>query len=91
MPPAIFARLSGQVMLEARGDGEIAACFEGYAIGLGKFSAGAADCAQDLRAGLPLTAFSSGSGIDKEIDRTGPAVGQTRSVGVLPEALGKGR
>jgi SagB-type dehydrogenase family enzyme len=55
-------------MLEARGDGEIAACFEGYAIGLGKFSAGAADCAQDLRAGLPLTAFASGSGIDKEID-----------------------
>ena len=56
-------------MLEARGDGEIAACFEGYAIGLGKFSAGAADRAQDLRTGLPLASFASGSGdFDKEID-----------------------
>ena len=55
-------------MLEARGDGEIAACFAGYAIGLGKFSAGAADRAQDLRTGLPLASFASGGGIDEEID-----------------------
>ena len=68
VPPVIFARLSGHVTLQARADGEIAACFEGYAIGLGKFSAGAADRAQGLRTGLPLASFASGGGIDKEID-----------------------
>jgi len=69
VPPVIFARLSGHVTLQARADGEIAACFEGYAIGLGKFSAGAADRAQELRTGLPLAAFASGSrDFDKEID-----------------------
>jgi SagB-type dehydrogenase family enzyme len=68
VPPVIFARLSGHVTLQARADGEIAACFEGYAIGLGKFSAGAADRAQDLRTGLPLASFAAAGGIDKEID-----------------------
>jgi len=57
------------VTLEARGDGEIAACFDGYSVGLGTFSAHAADRAQELRTGLPLAAFASGSrDIDKEID-----------------------
>ncbi len=67
-PPIISARLSGPVTLQARADGEIAARFDGYSLGLGKFSAGAADRAQDLRTGLPLASFASGGGIDKEID-----------------------
>jgi SagB-type dehydrogenase family enzyme len=55
-------------MLQAQAGGEIAACFDDVAIGLGKFSAKAADRAQDLRTGLPLSAFASGSrDIDKEI------------------------
>ena len=68
-PEAISARLSGHATLEARGDGEIAACFDGYSVGLGTFSARAADRARELRTGLPLAAFASGSrDIDKEID-----------------------
>jgi SagB-type dehydrogenase family enzyme len=68
-PAAISARLSGHVTLEARADGEIAACFGGYSVGLGTFSVGAADRAQDLRKGLPLAAFASGGrNLDKEID-----------------------
>jgi SagB-type dehydrogenase family enzyme len=56
------------VTLQAQASGEIAACFDDVALGLGKFSAKAADRAQDLRTGLPLSAFASGSrDIDKEI------------------------
>jgi SagB-type dehydrogenase family enzyme len=67
-PPTISARLSGHVTLEARANGEIAACFDGYSVGLGTFSAGAAERAQDLRVGLPLASFASGGWeIDKEI------------------------
>jgi SagB-type dehydrogenase family enzyme len=67
--PTISARLSGQVALEARADGEIAACFNGYSIGLGKFGAGVADRALDLRVGLPLTSFApDGPNADRDID-----------------------
>ena len=67
-PPTISARLSGHVTLEAHANGEIAACFDGYSVGLGTFSAGAAERAQDLRVGLPLASFASGGReIDKEI------------------------
>jgi SagB-type dehydrogenase family enzyme len=65
----ISARLSGHVALEAHADGKIAACFNGYSIGLGTFSAAVADCAQDLRMGLSLASLASGSrDIDKEIE-----------------------
>jgi SagB-type dehydrogenase family enzyme len=58
----------GHVTLQAQASGEIAACFDDVALGLGKFSAKAADRAQELRTGLPLSAFASGSrDIDKEI------------------------
>jgi SagB-type dehydrogenase family enzyme len=68
-PPTTSARLSGHVALEAQADGAVAARFGGYSVGLGKFSAGAAARAQDLRAGLPLATFVSGRrNIDKEID-----------------------
>jgi SagB-type dehydrogenase family enzyme len=67
-PTTISARLSGRVTLEAQADGKIAACFDGYSVGLGTFSAGAAERAQQLRTGLPLASFASGQNIDKEID-----------------------
>jgi SagB-type dehydrogenase family enzyme len=67
--PGISARLNGHITLEAQADGSIAACFDGYSVGLGKFSAGAVDRAQDLRTGLPLDSFVAGSrNFDQEID-----------------------
>jgi SagB-type dehydrogenase family enzyme len=60
VPPTIAARLSGRVTLEAHAGGEIAACFDGYSVDLGKFSAGVARRAQELRIGLPLASFASG-------------------------------
>jgi SagB-type dehydrogenase family enzyme len=69
-PSTISARLSAHVTLEARADGNIAACFEGYSVGQGKFSAGAVHRAQDLRTGLSLASFASGkTTADKEIDQ----------------------
>ena len=66
---SIAARLSGHVALEAQTDGSLAACFDGYSIDLGKFSAGAIDRAPGLRTGLPLDAFTSrgGSAGDQEM------------------------
>jgi SagB-type dehydrogenase family enzyme len=68
-PPTISARLSGHITLETQAGGSIFARFNGYSIGLGKFSTDAVDRAQDLRKGLPLDSFASGSSaVDKEID-----------------------
>jgi SagB-type dehydrogenase family enzyme len=67
--PSISARLSGHITLEALADGSLAASFDGYSVGLGKFSAGAVDRAQGLHAGLPLGSFSSdGDAFEKEMD-----------------------
>src|ERR1700730_2488964 len=61
--------MSGHITLEAQADGNIVACFDGYSVGLGQFSAGAVARAQDLRTGLPLASFASdGRAADKEID-----------------------
>ena len=66
--PTVSARLSGHVTLEAQANEQIFACFDGYSVGLGTFSAGAMDRARDLRIGLPLASFVSGRrNIDKEI------------------------
>src|SRR5262249_23726827 len=66
----LSARLAGYVTLERKADGNITADFAGYSVGLGKFSAGAADRAQDLRTGLPLGSFASGrKSIDDEVRR----------------------
>jgi SagB-type dehydrogenase family enzyme len=66
---AISARLNRHVTLEARADGKIAACFDGYSVSLGTLSAAAADRAQGLRQGLPLASLVSGNrNSDKEID-----------------------
>jgi SagB-type dehydrogenase family enzyme len=68
-PATISARLSAHITLEARADGNIAAAFEGHSVGLGKFSAGTVQRAQDLRTGLSLDSFASGNRAgDKEID-----------------------
>ena len=68
-PPIISARLSPHIALEALPDGNIFACFDGHSVGLGKFSAGAADRAQDLRTGLPLGSLApDGRAVEKEID-----------------------
>src|SRR5262245_3845947 len=62
----VSARLLGHVALEAHRSGDILACFHGYSVGLGAFSAAAAKRAQSLRAGLPLASFASGA---REIDQ----------------------
>jgi SagB-type dehydrogenase family enzyme len=61
--PIVCARLSGHVTLEAQVDGKIAACFEGFSVGLGTFGADVADRARDLRKGLPLASFVSAAPI----------------------------
>jgi SagB-type dehydrogenase family enzyme len=67
--PTISARLNRHITLETHADGSIAACFDGYSVGLGKFSPGAIGRAQELLTGLPLGSFASGgSTIQKEID-----------------------
>jgi SagB-type dehydrogenase family enzyme len=64
----LSARLVGHVTLEAQPNGRLVACFDRQSVDLGTFSAGAADRAGDLRAGLPLDSFASvGRTIDKEI------------------------
>lgn len=69
MPPPISARLRRDVTLEVHADGDIAARFGRYPVGLGRFSIGVADRAKDLRGGLPLASFASGGrSIDKEMD-----------------------
>jgi SagB-type dehydrogenase family enzyme len=68
--PTISARLSRHITLDVQADGRIAACFEGQSVGLGTFSAGAVERAQELLTGLPLGAFNSdGSASEKDIDR----------------------
>ena len=67
--PIISARLGGHITLEAQADGNATAWFDGYSVGLGKFSAAALQRAEELRSGLPLASFGSGGRpVDKEID-----------------------
>src|SRR5262245_26972462 len=87
LPPTVSARLSAHVTLEAHADGKIVASFDRYSVGFGTFSAPAADRAQELRTGLPLTSFASGDGsIDKEIDLL---VRRLASHGLLEYRLGR--
>ena len=63
------------------------ACFNGYSIGLGTFSAAAADRAKELSIGLPLSAISSvRRNIDKEI---GLLVRRLARHGLLEYRLGR--
>ena len=89
VPATLSARLVGHVTLQAQASGEIIACFDGFSVGLGKFSAGAADRAQGLRMGLPLSAFASDGGkIDKEIHQI---VRRLAARGLLEYRLGGAR
>jgi SagB-type dehydrogenase family enzyme len=64
----LSVRINGHVTLESHADGQIVACFDHQSVGLGHFSAAAADRAQDLREGLPLSSFESDRrSVDKEI------------------------
>ncbi len=68
-PPVLSVRLNERFTVQARPDGSLAAEFDGYAVELGKFSAGAIKRARELRSGLALHSFSSdGSSVDREID-----------------------
>jgi SagB-type dehydrogenase family enzyme len=88
-PANVSARLRGHVRLEAHGNGEIVAGFDGYSVGLGRFSADAADRAQELRIGLPFSSFASGRrNIDKEI---GLLVQRLARCGLLEYRLGRSR
>ena len=88
-PAPVSARLRGHVRLEAQANGEIIAGFDGYSVGLGTFSTGAADRAQELRIGLPLSSFASDSRkIDKEIGRL---VRRLARRGLLEYRLGRSR
>src|ERR1700737_1221496 len=76
-------------MLEAQADGTVAARFDGYAAGLGKFSIEAMDRVQGLRAGLPLVSFSPPrKAIDREIDLL---VRRLAERGLLEYRLGRAR
>ncbi len=67
--PTISARLSGHVTLQAEADGGIAAAFEGYLLGLGRFSPGVMALARGLGTGLALGTFSpQGKPLEKEVD-----------------------
>jgi SagB-type dehydrogenase family enzyme len=86
-PATLCGRLGSHVTLEARIGGEIAACFEGVSVSLGKFSASAAERAQGLRSGLPLSSFASPSrNVDKEIHLL---VRRLASRGLLEYHLGR--
>ncbi len=87
--PAVAARLNARVTLEAQADGSVAARFDGYAAGLGKFSAEAMDRARGLRSGLPLASFSPPrKAIDREIDLL---VRRLAERGLLEYRLGRAR
>ncbi len=88
-PATVSVRLRGHVRLEAQANGEIVACFNGYSVGLGRFSAGAADRAQGLRIGVPLSSFASDTrNTGKEISLL---VRRLASRGLLEYRLGRSR
>ena len=85
----LSARLSAHVTLEARTDGNIVACLGGYSVGFGQFGAAAADSAQELRRGLPLSSFASQRrSVEKEIHLL---VRRLARHGLLEYALGRPR
>ncbi|HKH80091.1 MAG TPA: SagB family peptide dehydrogenase [Methylovirgula sp.] len=89
VPANLSARLRGRVRLEVHTSGEVVACFDGNSVGLGSFSAGAADRARDLCMGLPLASFaSSHRKVDKEIELL---VRRLATRGLLEYRLGRSR
>jgi SagB-type dehydrogenase family enzyme len=83
----VAARLNERVTLQAQSDGSIAAFFDGYAVGLGKFSAAAIGRAQALLTGLPLDRLAPHRrNADEEIDLLVRRLGQR---GLLEYRLGE--
>ena len=88
-PAKASARLRRRIRLEAQANGDIIACFDGYSVRLGPFSAAAADRAKELRIGLPLSSISSvRRNIDKEM---GLLVRRLARRGLLEYRLGRSR
>jgi SagB-type dehydrogenase family enzyme len=88
-PRKASARLRPRIRLEAQANGEIIACFDGYSVSLGTFSAAAANRAKELRIGLPLSSFSSvRRSVDKEIALL---VRRLAGHGLLEYRLGRSR
>ena len=85
-PPVISARLGSHITLETKADGGIAACFDGYSVGLGKFSSGVAEQAQALRTGLALASFETGRAADKEVAML---IGRLAQSGLLEYRFGR--
>src|SRR3974390_2107021 len=66
--PTLSARLGARITLEARADGNVAACCDGHSVGLGELSPHAMERAQRLRTGLPFASLASErTRIDKEV------------------------
>jgi SagB-type dehydrogenase family enzyme len=87
-PPGISARLSAHIALEADADGSIVASFDGYSVGLGKFSPGVVDRVHELRTGLAIASFAAGRTADQEID---VLVRRLARRGLLEYRFGHGR
>jgi SagB-type dehydrogenase family enzyme len=88
-PTKASARLRRRIRLEAQANGEIIACFDGHSVGLGTFSAAAADRAKELYIGLPLSSISSARlNIDKDM---GLLVQRLARHGLLEYRLGRSR
>jgi SagB-type dehydrogenase family enzyme len=86
--PVLSARLGSHIKLKANADGAIAASFDGYSVGLGKFGSGVAERAQALSTGLALASFATGRTADKEIDLLVRRLAQS---GLLEYGLGRAR
>jgi SagB-type dehydrogenase family enzyme len=82
------AILGAHVRLDARADGNVAARFGGYSVNLGSFSPAVISRLQELRTGLPLTAFAGSRAADKEIDLLVKRLART---GLLEYRLARGR
>ena len=68
VPAHLAARLRGDVALDAQASGELFAYADGYPVSMGRFSAGAAERARELRKGLSFASFSGSSRkIEKEL------------------------
>lgn len=86
--PVLAARLSAHASLEAREDGNLAVRVEGYAQGLGKFTAAIQKRLGELRTGLPLTSIERGRAADTEINLL---VQRLARSGLLEYGLGPAR
>jgi SagB-type dehydrogenase family enzyme len=86
--PTVSAQLTGHVTLQTQANGTIVACFGGYSVDLGRFSADAGERARDLRTGLPLAAVASGP---REVDEIHLLIQRLARRGLLEYHLRRSR